>query len=109
MNFPTITSGDPQHCASALEATLRAKTFDAKQAIVLVKALQASGIDAMARLNCDRLLRLLRGQNPNLPLSAADRRKLMSAFVHINIEGSTIAINASQGVVRARKNAASVD
>ncbi|MFM9973544.1 MAG: hypothetical protein ACKVON_03095 [Beijerinckiaceae bacterium] len=86
---------------------MRTNPLDVKHAAVLAKALQASGIDAMARLNCDRLLRLLRGVNPNTPLSAADRRKLLSAFTQISVEGSPIAINAGPTAIRTRKGAAS--
>ena len=75
---------------------LRTKPLDVKHVAVLAKALQASGIDAMARLNCDRLLRRLRSKSPETPLSAADRRKIMSAFKQIGVEGSTIAINVAR-------------
>jgi hypothetical protein len=107
MNLPETHPDHPRECASALEKTLRTGPLDAKHAAVMAKALQVSGIDAMARLNCDRLLRLLRGINPNTPLSASDRRKIMSAFSQISVEGSAIAINASHIAVRARKGAAS--
>ncbi len=107
MNLPQTSPDHPRECASALEKTLRTNPLDAKHAAVLAKALQASGIDAMARLNCDRLLRLLRSKSPETPLSAADRRKLMSAFTQISVEGSPIAINADQPAMRTRKGAAS--
>jgi hypothetical protein len=109
MGLPETNTKHPRECASALEKTLRTRPLDAKHAAVMAKALQVSGIDAMARLNCDRLLRLLRGVNPNTPLSVADRRKLLSAFTQISVEGSTIAINASPTAVRNRKGAAPVD
>jgi hypothetical protein len=107
MNLPETSPEHPRECANVLEKTLRTRPLDAKHAAVLAKALQVSGIDAMARLNCDRLLRLLRGINPNTPLSVADRRKLLSAFTQISVDGSTIAVNSSQIAVRARKGAAS--
>jgi hypothetical protein len=109
MNLPETRPDHPRECASALEKTLRTRPLDARHAAVLAKALQASGIDAMARLNCDRLLRLLRSKSLEMPLSAADRRKIMSAFTQISVEGSTIAINASPTAVRNRKGAAPVD
>ncbi len=107
MDAPIINSANPQHRASALEKALRANPFDAKHAVVLANALQGSGIDAVARLNCDRLLRLLRSKIPNMPVSAADRRKIMNAFLQIRVEGSAIAINASQSAVCARTGRAS--
>ena len=106
MNLPETSLEHPREYVRALDKTLRTNPLDAKHAAFLAKALQASGIDAMARLNCERLLRLLRSKSPETPLSAAERRTLMSAFSQISVEGSAIAIHSGQIAARVRKSAA---
>ena len=99
-----MTDLAPQQIWAEIKGAIMARPAALANALKLTSALNASGIDAIAQLHCDRLSRQLRvvskaAASKSDALSASNRAKLLAALDRINMDGHPISISKRKRTV----------
>lgn len=79
--------------ALELRRALGAKIFDPDRCGRAAKALKAAGLDTLARMDLDHLLRQLRDLEGSTSLTRTQKARLLAAFDRIRLAGSRVAIS----------------